>query len=279
MSSTTWKARPTAAPYSASASQVAAWRAAAAPGARWPAAPGAGLAAIRRARRARPGLADVRPGRWPGRRPCRHGRRTRHPHTCTCSAAATAPSSGVSASKASACIASPASIAWACPYSTCTVGLPRRSTSLSAGVSSWTASRRGSVRRRPPHAARPRVHLQRVAGGHHEQRARRLPPSSRSASPRPGRPGPTSAPRRRARPRSPRARADQASNSDGFMMRPGLELALFEHSLSLDGLQPRAAGTYDGSGAAPVAVEQLVERHLAGLHRLHEAVDSASACS
>ena len=50
------------------------------------------------------------------------------------------PSSGVSTSKASACIASPASIAWASPYFTCTVGLPRRRTSLSMqGMSSCTS--------------------------------------------------------------------------------------------------------------------------------------------
>jgi hypothetical protein len=47
---------------------------------------------------------------------------------------------GVSSSKASVCIASPASMAWASPNCTCTVGLPRRSTSLSMqGMSSCTS--------------------------------------------------------------------------------------------------------------------------------------------
>jgi len=46
----------------------------------------------------------------------------------------------VSTSKASACIASPVSIATASPNFTCTVGLPRRITSLSMqGMSSCTS--------------------------------------------------------------------------------------------------------------------------------------------
>ena len=63
--------------------------------------------------------------------------RASKPTRRACRAGST-PCSGVSTSKARACIASPASIARASPNFTCTVGLPRRSTSLSMqGMSSW----------------------------------------------------------------------------------------------------------------------------------------------
>ncbi len=77
-------------------------------------------------------------------------------HSRACMASGTS-SSGVSSSKARACSASPASSAWACPNCTCTVGLPRRSTSLSMqGMSSctseyaWISSTEQAARRAAP---------------------------------------------------------------------------------------------------------------------------------
>ena len=82
------------------------------------------------------------PGRSPGRRPC-PGCRPRAPAGGTgwpAPRARRSSPSGVSSSKASACSASPASSASASPNFTCTVGLPRRSTSLSMhGRSSCTS--------------------------------------------------------------------------------------------------------------------------------------------
>jgi len=73
-------------------------------------------------------------------RAARPAARASKPHSRACSAAGNSDSAGVSTSNASACIASPASIAVASPKRTCTVGLPRRSTSLSMqGMSSWTS--------------------------------------------------------------------------------------------------------------------------------------------
>ena len=103
----------------------------------------AGLAPVHVAQRAaRPAAGRCWPGRWPGRRPCRHGRPSAPAaRTAVPAAPASTPCRpGVSTSKASACIASPASIACASPNCTCTVGLPRRSTSLSMhGMSSCTS--------------------------------------------------------------------------------------------------------------------------------------------
>src|SRR6185436_10143710 len=66
--------------------------------------------------------------------------RASNAHRRACNAGATLSSVGVRTSNASACMASPASIAWATPKRTCTVGLPRRKTSSSMhGRSSWTS--------------------------------------------------------------------------------------------------------------------------------------------
>ena len=113
------------------------------PSARWPAAArrscGGACRAARARRAATPMLA--RSIAWPPAMPAWPALRASSAHSRACSAGATcAASSGVSTSKARACIASPASIAWASPKRTCTVGLPRRSTSLSMqGMSSWTS--------------------------------------------------------------------------------------------------------------------------------------------
>ena len=53
----------------------------------------------------------------------------------------------------------------------------------------------------------------------------------------------------------------------------GLQLPVFEHlDLLLHRLQPAAAEAQQ-VGAAPVAVEQLVQRQLAAFHLLHQAVE------
>ena len=86
------------------------------PSARWPAAARRSCAGACRAAHVRPAACRCWPGRWPGHRPCRHGRPNAPAgaHRRACSAGST-PASGVSTSKASACIASPASMAWAWP--------------------------------------------------------------------------------------------------------------------------------------------------------------------